>query len=464
LQWFQSFEVGFWLGNDALENQVLGIAKDRCQHLTKIIYSFKKGANMFWKAFANHSEILTRLTALNLDRTLMTAQDASLIGMHASNLKELNLSSTGLSNNGFLCLFMPLDADGLPDSCYGKCTKLEILDIQNTKISIACAAKSYIHLKNTLKMFRTDNSIQVIEQCMSDPNHEIEEFRTDQLIIRSPGLFLDAVLAKAIILAPFATKVELQDIYCSDSEEQSGPSIKHLQKLSKLTSLSVMSSDKHSGLQFEAEFDHFFNHELLPVIKTHGLHLTTISLRFVQNLDLGLLVSNCVSVEKMSLVHNNFLNQTEKFEVVDNWPLTNLYINCKDFTNETILVTTSPSETVLKALLSGAHKVKELYLDTCSSLTDEAMTAISKVNKLNHLVGLSINGCHDISMATLLTTVLMNTNIPVHFIRITNCKGVSVVDCEQYEEYIRQQNINVRFRQKCYTIPAHVHEYFLAYF
>jgi hypothetical protein len=397
-----------------MDNQVLGIAKDRCQQLTKIMYRFKHEANMFGKAFANHAEILTRLTALNLNGTVMTPQDASVIGMHAPNLTELDLSSTGLKDNGFLCLFLPLDINGLPDSCYGKCTKLEMLDIQMTKVSVTCAAKSYIYLKKTLKKFRHDNSIQVISQCLSDPNHEIDHFKTDLLNLRCDETYVGVALAKVIAFAPFATKVELLEIYCPDNEEKSFHSIHHLQKLAKLTYLDVMLYDDHSDLHLEGETDHFFNHGLLPVIKTHALHLTTIFLRFVQNLDLGLLVSNCVSVEKMTLVHNNFLNQTEKFEVVDNWPLTNLYINCcMRIANETILVHNliSPSETVLKTLLSGAHKLKELELDTCSGLTDEAMTAISKVNKLNHLVGLTINGCHDISMASLLPMVLMNTTI-----------------------------------------------------
>ena len=66
----------------------------------------------FSTLFMPYLEILNNLTELELPNTRLNNYDVGVIGIHAPNVKLLNLEDTRFSDNGLKSLFLSLDPDG----------------------------------------------------------------------------------------------------------------------------------------------------------------------------------------------------------------------------------------------------------------------------------------------------------------------------------------------------------------
>lgn len=119
---------------------ILDLALTRCQNLKKMVI---KSSQDFAATLMPYLELFNNITDLELPNTRLNNFDVSLIGIHAPNLRLLNLMDTGFGDNGLKSLFLPLDHEGNQDSAYGQCQKIEILDVRGTEISPDTAAQIY---------------------------------------------------------------------------------------------------------------------------------------------------------------------------------------------------------------------------------------------------------------------------------------------------------------------------------
>jgi hypothetical protein len=95
----------------------------------------------------------------------------------------------------------------------------------------------------------------VILECFSDPNHEIEAFKTDRLTWCNLDQLqcLETTLATALVIASGATKVDLHDL--DVKAEHSGIGLEQLKDLPMLTELGLtLPMSWHSDLPVQADY------------------------------------------------------------------------------------------------------------------------------------------------------------------------------------------------------------------
>jgi hypothetical protein len=87
-----------------------------------------------------------------------------------------------------MALFFPINVNGRPDDNYGKCGKqLQLLDISDCfDFSVACIAKVYNQLKDTIHLFKCRGSLYVLMEVNS--LYGVDLFKTDQLVWDLSGI------------------------------------------------------------------------------------------------------------------------------------------------------------------------------------------------------------------------------------------------------------------------------------
>jgi hypothetical protein len=110
------------------------------------------------------------------------------------------------------------------------------------------------------------------------------------------------------------------------------------------------------------------------------------------------------------------------------------------------LMANSPSEIVLKTILSGAKKLKRLWLSDCDNFSDDVLRTSSEVNRFKHLLDLNLSKCANISMTTLETSLLTRMDNPLERIVLTNCDKVWKSDYQRYKQYLTTNCFKVDFQ------------------
>lgn len=416
---------------------ILDLALTRCQNLKKIVLKFSQD---FSTLFMPYLEILNNLTELELPNTRLNNHDVGLIGIHAANVRLLNLMDTRFSDNGLRCLFLPVDPEGNPDDAYGQCQKVEMLDIRGVEITPECAAQIYSHRKDKWAMFRVDKTFNVIMACLE--NYEIENFKTDYVsfsTLENDEIKLEGYVQAALVLAKGASDIHLYDL---DSEEQKdGEGLSLVQHFPKVTSLTLDIRQDFKANPLST--DYVFEKGITPILFNHGQNLTFIMFTFVKDLDLGLLASCCSSLEQLRLQFNIYSNITTKFEVDPHWPLKNLVIQCCSHPAVGIL-SNSPEEPVFKKILAGAKNLESFVVSYCRTFTDEVIVQASQVNPFDKLTHFMITNCKNITMKALEGALLMKNEVPLINILFFGCDQITLADYNRYKRYIETNHFKVQ--------------------
>ncbi len=421
---------------------ILQLALTRCQNLKKIVLKFSQD---FSTLFLPNLDILTKLSELELPNTRLVNEDVGLIGMHAPNLKLLNLTNTRFDDHGLRCLFMPLDPSGETDNAYGKCQKVEYLDIRGVEVSPQCVADVYIQLQSNWRMFRVDQTFDVIMKLMEHPDADVDSFKTDyvsHIPIDSETMSLDMYVQAALVLAPNASNIHLYEL--DEKEDSHGESLAMFQKFPKISELTldIRKDFRPNRFQDDPVSSKIFLQGLCPILHNHGENLTFIMLTYVRELDLGLLSNYCTNLEQLRLQFNTYVRNAKSPAIRHDWPLKNLVIQCCSQTEPA--ASRWPEESVLRRILSSAHNLESLVFSYCNSFTDDVLVQAFDLNPFIKLTTLMITSCRYITMRALESTLLMSRHIPLAYILFFGCDQITLVDYTRYKRYIESNHFKVQ--------------------
>lgn len=419
---------------------ILDLTLTRCRNLKKMVV---RSSQDFSSTFMPYLEIFNNITDLELPNTKLNNFDVSLIGIHAPNLRLLNLMDTGFSGSGLKTLFFPVDHEGNADQAYGQCQKIEILDIRGTDISPETAANVYSHRQNKWKLFRIDNTFKVLMNCFQSEENSVEAFKTDHVTfgpLESDDFQLDAYIQAALVLSPNASDLYLYDINAND--KSIGDTLSMIQHFSKVTHLTLdVRQEFHSFLRPPPQ-DQIFDIGITPILKNHGENLTFIMLTFVRHLDLDLLVCHCSRLEQLRLQFNVYSNALSNLKIDADWPLKNLVIQCcppQPSNNDSFC----PSPAIFSKILAHASNLESLVVSYCKTFNDKVVLDASQFNNFTKLGAFIVTNCNYITMSALEDSMLMKHEAPLDNVVLFGCDLITIDDYNRYTKYLKSNGYKV---------------------
>jgi len=419
---------------------ILDLALTRCSRLKKIVLKYSQD---FSTLFMPYLEILNNLTELELPNTRLNNYDVGVIGIHAPNVKLLNLEDTRFSDNGLKSLFLSLDPDGNEDQAYGQCQQVEILDIRGVEISPKCAAEIYALRVNKWRNFKVDKTFNVIMECLQN-YPEVESFKTDYLrfqTIEYDEIKLESYIQGALLLASDASDIRLEDI--DVHEDNVGQGLSMVRNFKRITNLTMDMREDFKTPTLE----HPFERGITPILISHGPNLSELMFTFVKDLDLGIVASYCTGLKELKLQYNTYSTANTKFEIALDWPLENLVIQCSSHPI-TGVFHNSPEISIFKRILAGAVNLDTLVVQFCDTFTDEVFIHACKFNPFDKLTELMLTNCKNITMKALEGTVLMKNNVPLKNVLLFCCDEITLSDFNRYRKYVKTNNYKVEVQWK----------------
>ena len=406
---------------------ILDLALLKCNTLKELKLNFCRD---FTDIFTSNPKIFQSVTHLDLADSGLTDHDLGLIGAHLIKVKYLDINNCHFGENGLRSLFMPNDPYGRKDDTFGKCQDIEFLDIRSVDISARCAAEIYALRKEKWKVFKVDYGFRVAMVLWQEMR--LVEFKTDDLTDTFKGLNEESVevyLQAAVSLAPGVKSVHIYNVIVEPYE--GGLDLVSLQFLDKIEELTC-SFEPFQDLNL------VFEMSIKPILSRHGVHLTYLKLDRVNNLDLGLVVSECTQLETLKLESIIYSNYFTYFQIGPNWPLKNFEIRC------TAPIYNCPNENLLIKILSGAKRLENLRIANSDIFNDRVISESSKSNPFHHLHNLKILFCNSISMKSLEEFLLKKTDVPIGGLVLFNCGQITETDILNYKKYLLLNNYQMR--------------------
>jgi len=381
---------------------------------------------------------LKLIRTLNASHTNIDDDVLGIVGVYCENLIELDISFTSVGDRALITLFTPIDLNGNKNERFGKCQKLAKLSVAGCqKITYFGALQAIDNLAN-LQVFDYENSVLVINKlCQDQPcfSFKLKSLYNSPDSNDIPDIDAYNSLAIAIKACPDANHV-----YINVHDHLTVDVPLALLDLPHLKELHIKNEEHIYSLPFFTSCS--------PVIERHGQTLVSINLAEIEEISVELIRNNCPNLFHLALLWNNsFIHEDEaegkcRPTVISRnfFPkLLTAKVACKEASEET-LFTQIVHEDLVSLLRSP--QLKELQLNGCENLSDLAWFEAGESNKLDNLVILELDKCHNVTMEGLEEIIGRNNCLEV--LSLMKCEQITKRDIQNYNKKVKRLKWNVK--------------------
>ncbi len=357
----------------------------------------------------------------------------AVVGVYAEKLEELDVSFTGASDAGVLCLFSPQDEMGNDNDRFGKCLLLRSLNLEHTHVSEAAVSAALLSLEKLSHLVHPDSVCAVHSALFENP-----ERRFALTSLSSAGAAVeDFVLHSAIRACDRATRISI------NTYELMGPaSLLPLTEAaaSDLTHLEVTNL---AGTYNKPSMQMCLG----PVLTRHGQTLLSLSLVEVADVNLARTLTSCPNLRTLHLGYNvSYASSSSSSSSATRGKSQNRYpTNClrvlevlafKDDEDGSALC---PSKQDFLRLLA-APRLEKLLLTSCPNLCDEVVEETLRAHTFPRIASLEIHGCNNVSLDSL-APVLLGDN-PLSDVKLMDCKEIHRKDIDSYRKRLKKARLD----------------------
>ena len=340
------------------------------------------------------------------------------IGSNCLDLRELDVNSCPISDNGILDLF------NSGEGHFPKCSKLIKLDISGTNVTVQ-GAQAILLSANNLQQLRFHDTCEAI--------HGIKEELDKKLLLNKltnqyclpeikPVEFLSAVSD----LCPHLTEVRL---YSSTDDEG-------VQCLSSLQNLRVLELDNTLGL--DLTFD-----GIVPVLATRGHQLQVLDLADIDGTDIGLIGMKCPNLCEFSFSCCKI--ETVEFthtQQIAEFGLNKVFKFLEKFAIHCYRTQHNLSQLDVRLLLQNSHGLEEFSFAGIQCLDDELCLDMLAVNPFSRLKKASFRSCHEIT-ESLVWKLLSSDRLLLSEVYLTHCALITKQNVEDFKRYAGENNLDL---------------------
>lgn len=388
--------------------------EDRCKRLKRLDLSYMKMIHppTFIRLIPN----LTLVVALNLRMTETTDQILGLIGHYCSELRELDISNTAITETGLARLCYDTDNDK------PLCQKLVKLSIMGCVIS-ARPVSFLLQYIPTLREIDYDNIFEAFgimkEWGLTMDN--IEGCGKYQLrILNSTNEIVDPVdIHIAITLCPYATNFTLSNAYV-DNEV--------LYKVMLLDHLTHLRITNNEDLSLN------FPEGILPVLTLKGHQLLSLLLANFTTVDILAIGECCPRLQNLALSNISVYEEIM-------YPREHLYNNLIGLEIWADMAVTTMNGIIIRQLLSYCCGIRKLLVRNTDAISDKLFFDIWRENPMKELFRLTIDNCPNITACSIDHLLDMNNDLTL--IRVWGCCFISKEDNIKFQKRIKEENCDL---------------------
>ncbi|XP_022187260.2 uncharacterized protein LOC111046079 [Nilaparvata lugens] len=401
--------------------------KSRCNNLRHLNLSYLRHLNpgMLIDLLPN----LKKLVSLNLRMTLAVDEVLGVIGKNCTDLLDLNISGTPVTDRGLVQL-------SVSESGNPQCQKLSRIVITETWISSAGAAVLLRFLPNLCE-FDYDNIFEALDivnhwtieleqrllsrggvRMSSRPIPIPNKMRLKTLISITDIIRTDSLQA-AVRQCPDATSVSITNAWIKNED------LYKLMVLDKLTTLSLTNCD---GLTLD------FDVGVLPLLTVCGHQLHSLILTNFTNINIPDIGKAC------PVIHNIAFSSVATYEL---GPLCPDYFNKLEAMELWADTDADLHANLIRQMIEFSPNMKNLLLKGCGVLTDKLLFEILQENKLGKLSHLTLDHCHNVSFSAL--EYIANMDNDLSMLRIWSCESITKSVSSQVTSLIENGNMDIYF-------------------
>uniref|UniRef100_A0A1B6D6M4 F-box domain-containing protein n=1 Tax=Clastoptera arizonana TaxID=38151 RepID=A0A1B6D6M4_9HEMI len=416
--------------SDGISDQMMAfhLIKTRCEKLKHLNMGYVRHLN--YKVFLNLLPSLNTLVMLDLRMTLTVDEIMGKIGEFCTQLVDLNLSGTPITDKGLIQLCVA-------ENGTRKCQKLVRLSVEETWVTSAGATVVLQSLPN-LKDFDFENMFEALEQVEMWDQHiesnllsraglrmsEVPSKTPTQLkitsLISTTEFVREEAFESAVRLCPDITAISISNAWLSSES---------LYKFMVLEQLNKLSLTNSEGLTFD------FHEGVLPLLSACGVRLQSLILANFPVVDILAIGRACPILQNLafskvsifelpSQLHPELFNNLEAMEL---WSETQIEIN----------------PNLVKQLLQFSPMIRNILFNGCSVLSDKLFDEIWEKNPMKKLSHITLDHCHNVTMSTLHD--LLDKDNELNVLRVWSCASINKTHSLQISQRLMNENMDIYF-------------------
>lgn len=398
-----------------------GILQEKCHNLLSLDFtsctSIQPG--FFIKFFQN----FPLLTKINLAGSLVDDETFNSIGSLCSNLREMIATDSTISDKGLMHL-----CRGEEDPKSLRCPHLVSISVAKTKCS-AWGVATMLHYHPRLVHLGWPD-LSLVFESFQDPDmlvHGCPGQKTpSKLSLRrlefSGDTVTEEIITSGLLLCPQVLSLVIRPLAPPSSL------LRDLLATSNITSLDLGSPKLTlNPLQFEED--------VVPILRSLGPRLTTLTLYRLPDVDVLLIGELCprLVLLRFSAI-TSFLPvfdlSQKSFPMLQELELLNS-VGAHIFTN------------TLRQLLATSTSLKHLKFQFVDTLNDEVCAELMRSNPLKHLCTLTLDQCHSVSLHSLL--LFLEADNCLSELQCWSCRFITEDDNDVVRTEISRNNYDVYF-------------------
>ncbi len=282
----------------------------------------------------------------------------------------------------------------------------------------------HFHSLRVMDMATVQTFAGIYKEVFLNQNLEIPKYSLICLRIERDAYDFPKALEVVVSLCPSVTKVEICRYKgLTDSDFLS------LLSLKNLCSFHMRGDSTYTSLYGNVTF----GGGVTPILKAFGYSsLKELSLHKLRDVNIQVIIQLCPNLQFLDLF-DNLSYFTAK--PVEEWVMTEPQV-LKQLERLKLFGSGIPREHLI--LLLSSPLLVEITIGGCSTLNDDILQKVARIQKFNHLEKLDVGECHNVTEKGI--DVFMNAQSPLNELWIHRCDEISKSYVEHWEEQAKGNN------------------------
>ena len=381
----------------------------------------------FYTRFFRNFPLLIRI---NIEGTILDNEAFDSIGETCPHLRELNVSSTTVTDRGLEYLSIAVTPQG---EVKPRCPGLLSLNLENTRCSPGGVAQ-FLYYHPALLSLGYHNFSPVFQYFTSQEFQEFTKHQQSSPVFNLRHLsFAEGPVSEAGFVSGLTSCPLLASLVVRQTD-LSNHLLADLMSLNNITEL-------HLGNSSYSQHSLHFDDGIVPLLWALGDKLRRLNLEKFNKVDILELGALCPRLEYLRLscvgsfipvfdFSRPVFTRLEELELLN--------------TRGALIVSKT-----LHQLLDSALALTHLRLQFVETLTDSLVAEILAINPLSRLETVSMDQCHSISLSSLES--LLTAQNRLSYLACWSCRFITETDRAQVVETIRDFNYQLHFSYYQFT-------------